>query len=120
MLAVNVVGVLVCRVGGVFDRLQSESGGICWNLSSRGHHFSLLRVMLTSPSIPPLTAVVYSYKVHVFVATFQRVFDSNIPPPLPVSPARASTPFCNSIALPMNCCLVAVVVYLGMLMDSNE
>ena len=57
---------------------------------------SLPRVMLTSPSIPPLTAVVYSYKVHVFVATFLRAFDSNIPPPLPVSPACASTPFCNS------------------------
>ena len=37
--------------------------------------------MLTSPSIPPLTAVVYSYKVHVFVATFLCAFDSNIPPP---------------------------------------
>ena len=51
VLAVNVVGVLVWGVGGVFDRLQSKSGGI---------------------------------------------------------------------ALPINCCLVAVVVYLGMLMDSNE
>ena len=51
VLAVNVVGVLVWGVGGVFDRLQSKSEGI---------------------------------------------------------------------ALPINCCLVAVVVYLGMLMDSNE
>ena len=45
--------------------------------------------MLTSPSIPPLTAVVYSYKVPVFVATFLRAFDSNIPPPPPACSARA-------------------------------
>ena len=62
------------------DRLNKWRGLLEFELA-RLPLSSLPRVMLTSPSIPPLTAVVYSYKVHVFVATFQRAFDSNIPPP---------------------------------------